>query len=111
MAPTTSLVHQGHKVLLVGTAAASPSDLTQTRDNIIASVGPQGSVSFEQLDRIATSNITFYLFFFCLVVCSTQLRVLLSFFGLTTECALISSFSFLTSNPQITTFVSLTLSI
>ncbi|KAF8977697.1 hypothetical protein BGZ52_006799, partial [Haplosporangium bisporale] len=55
MAPTTStLVHLGHKVLLVGTAAASPSDLTQTRDNIIASVGPQGSVSFEQLDRIAT---------------------------------------------------------
>ncbi|KAG0026408.1 Anamorsin [Podila clonocystis] len=59
MAPTatSSLVHQGHKVLLVGTAAASPSDLTQTRDNIIASVGPQGSVSFEQLDRIASITL------------------------------------------------------
>ncbi|KAF9424663.1 Anamorsin, partial [Podila epigama] len=59
MAPsaTSTLVHQGHKVLLVGTAAASPSGLTQTRDNILASVGPQGSVNFEQLDRLNTISL------------------------------------------------------
>jgi hypothetical protein len=56
MAPvaTSALVSQGHKVLLVGTASASPSDLTQARDSIISTVGTQGSVNFEQFDRLAT---------------------------------------------------------
>ncbi|KAF9352521.1 Anamorsin [Mortierella sp. NVP85] len=55
MAPTaTSLVSQGQKVLLVGTASASPSELTETRNAILSSVGAQGSVTFEQLDRLAT---------------------------------------------------------
>ncbi|KAG0279591.1 Anamorsin [Linnemannia exigua] len=56
MAPvaTSALVSQGHKVLLVGTASASPSDLTQARDSILSTVGTQGSVNFEQFDRLAT---------------------------------------------------------
>ncbi|KAF9120002.1 Anamorsin [Mortierella sp. 14UC] len=56
MAPvaTSALVSQGHKVLLVGTASASPSDLTQARDSILSTVGSQGSVNFEQFDRLAT---------------------------------------------------------
>ncbi|GJJ72387.1 anamorsin [Entomortierella parvispora] len=51
---TSSLVSQGHKVLLVGTASASATDLTQARDSILASVGSQGSVNFEQFDRLAS---------------------------------------------------------
>ncbi|KAF9155671.1 Anamorsin [Linnemannia schmuckeri] len=56
MAPvaTSALVSQGHKVLLVGTASASPSALTQARDSILSTVGTQGSVNFEQFDRLAT---------------------------------------------------------
>ncbi|KAF9906133.1 Anamorsin [Linnemannia zychae] len=51
---TSALVSQGHKVLLVGTASASTSDLTQARDSILSTVGSQGSVNFEQFDRLAT---------------------------------------------------------
>ncbi|KAG0215144.1 Anamorsin [Mortierella sp. NVP41] len=56
MAPvaTSALVSQGHKVLLVGTASASASDLTQARDSILSTVGAQGSVNFEQFDRLST---------------------------------------------------------
>lgn len=64
MAPvaTSALVSQGHKVLLVGTASASPSDLTQARDSILSTVGTQGSVNFEQFDRLATSTpLSFFL--------------------------------------------------
>ncbi|KAF9928216.1 Anamorsin [Linnemannia zychae] len=59
MAPiaTSALVSQGHKVLLVGTASASASDLTQARDSIISAVGAQGSVNFEQFDRLATISL------------------------------------------------------
>ncbi|KAG0056826.1 hypothetical protein BGZ89_001997, partial [Linnemannia elongata] len=59
MAPvaTSALVSQGHKVLLVGTASASPSDLTQARDSILSTVGTQGSVNFEQFDRLATISL------------------------------------------------------
>ncbi|KAG0214372.1 Anamorsin [Mortierella sp. GBA30] len=58
MAPVaTSLVSQGHKVLLVGTASASASDLTEARDSIVSSVGAQGSVTFEQLDRLASISL------------------------------------------------------
>ena len=52
----STLVSQGHKVLLVGTASASATDLTQARDSILASVGSQGSVNFEQFDRLASSK-------------------------------------------------------
>lgn len=60
MAPTatSSLVTQGQKVLLVGTSSASPSDLTEARNGILSSVGSQGSVIFEQLDRLATGKST-----------------------------------------------------
>ncbi|KAF9913661.1 Anamorsin [Lobosporangium transversale] len=56
MAPvaTPALVTQGQKVLLVGTASASAADLTDARNAIVASVGTQGSVTFEQLDRLAS---------------------------------------------------------
>ncbi|KAI1306756.1 Anamorsin [Mortierella claussenii] len=56
MAPvaTPALVGQGQKVLLVGTASASAADLTDARNAILSSVGNQGSVNFEQLDRLAS---------------------------------------------------------
>ncbi|KAF9951738.1 Anamorsin [Mortierella alpina] len=59
MAPvaTSALVSQGHKVLLVGTASASASDLTEARDSILSSVGAQGAVNFEQLDRLASISL------------------------------------------------------
>ncbi|KAF9939920.1 Anamorsin [Modicella reniformis] len=59
MAPTATsiLVSQGQKVLLVGTASASASELAETRSSILSSVGSQGSVTFEQLDRLATISL------------------------------------------------------
>ncbi|KAF8980690.1 Anamorsin [Entomortierella lignicola] len=59
MAPvaTSANITQGHKVLLVGTASASPSDLTEARNSILSTVGTQGSVNFEQLDRLATISL------------------------------------------------------
>ncbi|KAF9181981.1 Anamorsin [Haplosporangium sp. Z 11] len=59
MAPvaTSGLVSEGHKVLLVGTASASAADLTEARDSILSTVGAQGSVNFEQLDRLASISL------------------------------------------------------
>ncbi|KAG0370592.1 cytokine-induced anti-apoptosis inhibitor 1, Fe-S biogenesis-domain-containing protein [Gamsiella multidivaricata] len=59
MAPvaTSALVSQGQKVLLVGTASASASELTEARNSILSSVGNQGSVNFEQLDRLASISL------------------------------------------------------
>ncbi|KAF9582016.1 Anamorsin [Lunasporangiospora selenospora] len=56
MAPA-SLVAQGQKVLLVGTASASATDLTAARSTILAAVGAGGSVAFEQLDRLETISL------------------------------------------------------
>ncbi|KAF9433868.1 Anamorsin [Entomortierella beljakovae] len=60
MAPSvnaSALVSQGQKVLLVGTASASASDLTEARNSIVSSVGNEGSVVFEQLDRLTTITL------------------------------------------------------
>ncbi|KAF9109129.1 Anamorsin [Mortierella sp. AM989] len=59
MAPvaTSALVSQGQKVLLVGTASASSTDLTDARNSILSSVGTQGAVNFEQLDRLASISL------------------------------------------------------
>ncbi|KAG0227089.1 Anamorsin [Actinomortierella wolfii] len=54
---STSLPANGDKVLLVGTAAASPAALTEARDTLLQSVGAQGSVNFEQLDRLASITL------------------------------------------------------
>ncbi|KAI8606400.1 cytokine-induced anti-apoptosis inhibitor 1, Fe-S biogenesis-domain-containing protein [Dissophora ornata] len=59
MAPvaTSALVSQGHKVLLIGTSSASASELTDARNSILSSVGSQGSVNFEQFDRLASISL------------------------------------------------------
>ncbi|KAG0241116.1 cytokine-induced anti-apoptosis inhibitor 1, Fe-S biogenesis-domain-containing protein [Mortierella sp. GBAus27b] len=53
----TTLISQGHKVLLVGTASAAPSELTDARSAILSTVGAQGTVTFEQLDRLTTITL------------------------------------------------------
>ncbi|KAG0268990.1 Anamorsin [Actinomortierella ambigua] len=53
----TPLPANGDKVLLVGTAAASATALTQARESLLQSVGVQGSVNFEQLDRLASISL------------------------------------------------------
>ncbi|KAF9972944.1 Anamorsin [Actinomortierella ambigua] len=54
---TASLLASGDKVLLVGTAVASPAALTEARESLLQSVGAQGSVNFEQLDRLASITL------------------------------------------------------